>query len=122
MFTYNTLVSFLCGMIGMMPYYPAEEEDPNQSEWQLVVSFCCKGMIEGVILMLLLWLLIQVLFVSNLEGKLLDTPFSSLNSHTVDDQRDFLWQHISIYLFLLWVLLVLLVASPSSQLAAPICG
>ncbi|CAK6958783.1 synaptotagmin-5 isoform X1 [Scomber scombrus] len=54
-------------MIGMMPYYPAEEEDPNQSEWQLVVSFCCKGMIEGVILMLLLWLLIQVLFVSNLE-------------------------------------------------------
>lgn len=81
MFTYNMLVSFPCSMI--MPYYPAEEEDPNQSEWQLIISFCCKGMIEGVILLLLLWLLIQVLFVSNLEGKLLDMLFS-LNSHTVE--------------------------------------
>lgn len=66
----------------MMPYYP-EEEDPNQPEWQLVISFCCQGMIEGVIMLLLLWLLIQVLFVSNLEGKILDIHFPSLHTHTL---------------------------------------
>lgn len=51
----------------MMPR-PVEEDDPNQPEWQLVVSFCCKGMIEGIVLLLLLWLLIQVLFLKNIEG------------------------------------------------------
>ena len=50
-----------------MPCAP-EDEEPDHPVWQLVVSFCCKGMIEGIIVLLLLWLLIQVLFIKNLEG------------------------------------------------------
>ncbi|XP_067105551.1 rabphilin-3A [Osmerus mordax] len=47
---------------------PHQEEDyPGQPVWQSVFLFCCKGMIEGVILLLFLWLLLQVLFTKNLE-------------------------------------------------------
>ncbi|KAJ4922055.1 hypothetical protein JOQ06_021519, partial [Pogonophryne albipinna] len=50
----------------MMPR-PVSEDDPQQPEWQLVVSFFCNGMIEWILILLLLWLLIQVLFVTNYE-------------------------------------------------------
>lgn len=50
-----------------MPYH-LEEEDLNQPVWQSVLFFCCKGMIEGVVVLLFIWLLIQVLFTKNLEG------------------------------------------------------
>ena len=50
---------------------PHQEDDyTGQPVWQSVFFFCCKGMIEGVILLLFLWLLLQVLFTKNLEGEL----------------------------------------------------
>lgn len=44
-----------------------DEEPPSQPVWLSVLSFCSKGMIEGVTLLLFLWLLVQVLFSRNLE-------------------------------------------------------
>ncbi|CAB1331696.1 unnamed protein product, partial [Coregonus sp. 'balchen'] len=49
-----------------MPYH--DEEYPDQTLWQAVVLFCCKGMIEGIMVVLFFWLLIQVLFTKQLEG------------------------------------------------------
>lgn len=49
-----------------MPYH--DEEYPGQTLWQAVVLFCCKGMIEGIMVILFIWLLIQVLFTKQLEG------------------------------------------------------
>ncbi|XP_034144080.1 uncharacterized protein LOC117593342 [Esox lucius] len=49
-----------------MPY--SDEEYPSQSLAQSVVLFCCKGMIEGIMVILFLWLLLQVLFTKQLEG------------------------------------------------------
>ncbi|KAM6979598.1 uncharacterized protein FYW47_018750 [Aplochiton taeniatus] len=48
-----------------MPYQ--DEEYPDQPVWQSVLFFGCKGMIEGIMLLLFVWLLIQVLFMKNLE-------------------------------------------------------
>eukprot|EP00063_Salmo_salar_P050862 XP_014025697.1 PREDICTED: uncharacterized protein LOC106584707 isoform X2 [Salmo salar] len=48
-----------------MPYH--DEEYPGQTLWQAVVLFCCKGMIEGIMVILFIWLLIQVLFTKQLE-------------------------------------------------------
>ena len=49
---------------------PAEEEEEDgQTLWQSVLLFCCKGMIEGIIVILFFWLLIQVLFTKELESK-----------------------------------------------------
>ncbi|XP_063053865.1 uncharacterized protein syt18b [Engraulis encrasicolus] len=44
-----------------------EEEDDGLPLWQSVLLFCCKGMIEGIIVILFFWLLIQVLFTKELE-------------------------------------------------------
>ncbi|ROL43902.1 hypothetical protein DPX16_11934 [Anabarilius grahami] len=47
---------------------PTEEEDnPGQPVWQSVLLFGCKGMIEGIIVLLFFWLLVQVLFTKQLE-------------------------------------------------------
>lgn len=54
-----------------MPYY--DEEYPGQPLWQSVLLFCCKGMIEGIMVILFSWLLVQVLFTKQLEGKVLHT-------------------------------------------------
>lgn len=51
---------------GIMPYH--DEEYPGQPLWQSVVLFCCKGMIEGIMVILFFWLLVQVLFTKQLEG------------------------------------------------------
>ncbi|XP_067090266.1 uncharacterized protein [Osmerus mordax] len=48
-----------------MPYH--DEEYPGQSLCQSVVLFCCKGMIEVIMVLLFFWLLIQVLFTKQLE-------------------------------------------------------
>ncbi|XP_028304073.1 uncharacterized protein LOC114464214 [Gouania willdenowi] len=57
-----------------MPYH--DEEYPGQPLWQSVLLFCCKGMIEGIVVILFLWLLVQVLFTKQLE----DSSRSSLSS------------------------------------------
>ncbi|XP_026058660.1 uncharacterized protein syt18b [Carassius auratus] len=44
-----------------------EEEDNSQPVWQSVLLFSCKGMIEGIIVLLFLWLLVQVLFTKQHE-------------------------------------------------------
>ncbi|XP_036004108.1 uncharacterized protein syt18b isoform X1 [Fundulus heteroclitus] len=48
-----------------MPYQ--DDEYPGQPLWQSVLLFCCKGMIEGIIVVLFFWLLVQVLFTKQLE-------------------------------------------------------
>ncbi|KAK2842437.1 hypothetical protein Q5P01_012637 [Channa striata] len=48
-----------------MPYH--DEEYPGQPLWQSVLLFCCKGMIEGIMVILFSWLLVQVLFTKHLE-------------------------------------------------------
>lgn len=48
---------------------PTEEEEDGLPLCQSVVMFCCKGIIEGIIVVLFLWLLIQVLFTKQLEGE-----------------------------------------------------
>ncbi|XP_061078535.1 synaptotagmin 1-like [Conger conger] len=48
-----------------MPYQ--EEECPVQPLWQSVLLFCWKGMIEGIIILLFIWLLVQVLFTKHQE-------------------------------------------------------
>lgn len=45
-----------------------EEENSGEPVWQSVLMFSCKGMIEGIIVLLFLWLLVQVLFTKQLEG------------------------------------------------------
>ncbi|XP_016145829.1 uncharacterized protein [Sinocyclocheilus grahami] len=44
-----------------------EEENSGQPVWQSVLLFSCKGMIEGIIVLLFLWLLMQVLFTKQHE-------------------------------------------------------
>ncbi|XP_030621151.1 uncharacterized protein syt18b [Chanos chanos] len=44
-----------------------DEECPGQPVWHSVLLFCCKGMIEGIIVLLFIWLLVQVLFTKHLE-------------------------------------------------------
>lgn len=51
-----------------MPYQ--DEEYPGQPLWQSVMLFCCTGMIEGIMVILFFWLLVQVLFTKQLEGTL----------------------------------------------------
>lgn len=58
-----------------MPYH--DEEYPGQPLWQSVVLFCCKGMIEGIMVILFFWLLVQVLFTKQLEGKASNSVFMS---------------------------------------------
>jgi len=49
---------------------PGDEEDWGPPPtWQSVLSFFCKGVIEGVMLSLFLWLLILVLCSTSMEGK-----------------------------------------------------
>lgn len=48
-----------------MPYH--DEEYPGQPLWQSVLLFCCKGMIEGIMVVLFFWLLVQVMFTKQLE-------------------------------------------------------
>ncbi|KAJ8406584.1 hypothetical protein AAFF_G00301580 [Aldrovandia affinis] len=43
---------------------PHQEEEPL---WQSVLFFCCKGAIEGIVVLLFIWLLVQVLFPKHLE-------------------------------------------------------
>ncbi|XP_056135342.1 synaptotagmin-4 [Lampris incognitus] len=53
-----------------MPYLEEgkeEKEESSQPVWQSVISFFCKGVIEGVILLLFLWPLIQIILTKNLE-------------------------------------------------------
>ncbi|KAI4874957.1 hypothetical protein NFI96_032967, partial [Prochilodus magdalenae] len=46
----------------------SEDDDySGQPVWHSVLTFCCKGMIEGIIVVLFMWLLIQVLFTKHLE-------------------------------------------------------
>lgn len=54
-----------------MPYH--DEEYPGQPLWQSVLLFCCKGMIEGIMVLLFFWLLVQVLFTKQLEGEAQDS-------------------------------------------------
>lgn len=58
---------------GIMPYH--DEEYPGQPLWQSVVLFCCKGMIEGIMVLLFFWLLVQVLFTKQLEGMVCNSVF-----------------------------------------------
>ncbi|TRY90910.1 hypothetical protein DNTS_024686 [Danionella cerebrum] len=44
-----------------------KEENAGQPLWQSVMLFACKGMIEGIIVLLFFWLLVQVLFTKQLE-------------------------------------------------------
>ncbi|CAG08738.1 unnamed protein product, partial [Tetraodon nigroviridis] len=53
------------GAFGIMPYQ--DEEYPGQPLWQSVTLFFCKGMIEGIMVILFFWLLVQVLFTKQLE-------------------------------------------------------
>ncbi|XP_036391476.1 synaptotagmin-5-like [Megalops cyprinoides] len=48
-----------------------DEEYPEQPLWQSVLVFCCKGMIEGIVVLLFVWLLVQVLFTKDLEVHLI---------------------------------------------------
>ncbi|KAL6106551.1 uncharacterized protein ACO6RY_10400 [Pungitius sinensis] len=48
-----------------MPYH--DDEYPGQPLWQSVLLFCCKGMIEAIMVILFFWLLVQVLFTKQLE-------------------------------------------------------
>ncbi|CAK6961584.1 uncharacterized protein LOC128359370 [Scomber scombrus] len=48
-----------------MPYH--DEEYPGQPLWQSVLLFFCKGMIEGIMVILFFWLLVQVLFTKQVE-------------------------------------------------------
>ncbi|XP_029009277.1 uncharacterized protein syt18b [Betta splendens] len=48
-----------------MPHH--DDEYPDQPVWQSVLLFCCKGMIEGIMVILFFWLLVQVLFTKHLE-------------------------------------------------------
>ncbi|KAG9341924.1 hypothetical protein JZ751_018241 [Albula glossodonta] len=48
-----------------------DEDYPGQPLWQSVLLFYGKGMIEGIIVLLFVWLLVQVLFTKNLEVHLL---------------------------------------------------
>ncbi|KAK1157892.1 synaptotagmin-4, partial [Acipenser oxyrinchus oxyrinchus] len=48
-----------------VPYW--DPEYPGQSLCQSVFIFCCKGMIEGIIVLLFIWLLILVLLNKHLE-------------------------------------------------------
>ncbi len=49
---------------------PTEKEDNSeQPVWRSVLLFGCKGMIEGIIVLLFLWLLVLVLFTKQHEGK-----------------------------------------------------
>ncbi|XP_077425080.1 uncharacterized protein LOC144053979 [Vanacampus margaritifer] len=48
-----------------MPYH--DDEYPGQPLWQSVMLFCCKGMIEVIMVVLFFWLLVQVLFTKQLE-------------------------------------------------------
>ncbi|KAF7663764.1 hypothetical protein LDENG_00202210 [Lucifuga dentata] len=48
-----------------MPYH--DDEYPGQPLWQSVLLFCCKGVIEGIMVILFFWLLVQVLFTKQLE-------------------------------------------------------
>ncbi|XP_059402090.1 uncharacterized protein LOC132133306 [Carassius carassius] len=50
-----------------MPAEEEEEENSPQPVWQSILLFSCKGMIEGIIILLFLWLLLQVLFTKQLE-------------------------------------------------------
>lgn len=59
-------MDFLKSAAGTMPYH--DEEYPGQPLWQSVLLFCCKGMIEGIMVILFFWLLVQVLFTKQLEG------------------------------------------------------
>lgn len=58
-----------------MPYH--DEEYPGQPLWQSVVLFCCKGMIEGIMVILFFWLLVQVLFTKQLEGMVSNSVVTS---------------------------------------------
>lgn len=61
-----------CGMV--------EETDEQTSPWAVchsVVFFCSKGMIEGVVVFLFIWLLIQVLLNKHQEGA--DLPIIHLS-------------------------------------------
>lgn len=49
-----------------MPYH--DEEYPGQPLYQSVLLFCCKGMIEAIMVLLFFWLLVQVLFTKQIEG------------------------------------------------------
>ncbi|XP_017569115.1 uncharacterized protein syt18b [Pygocentrus nattereri] len=44
-----------------------DDDHSGQPVWHSVLIFCCKGMIEGIIVVLFMWLLIQVLFTKHLE-------------------------------------------------------
>ncbi|XP_028814943.1 uncharacterized protein LOC114767378 [Denticeps clupeoides] len=43
------------------------EDEDDCPLWQSVVLFCCKGVIECIIVLLFIWLLVQVLFTKQLE-------------------------------------------------------
>lgn len=45
-----------------------DEEHPGPPLWQSVTLLCCKGVIEGVMVILCFWFLVQVLFTKPLEG------------------------------------------------------
>lgn len=82
---------------------PAEEEEENSAQpvWQSILLFGCKGMIEGIIVLLFLWLLLQVLFTKQHEGTV-----SNLHAHlrcvcqasgrqVVHSVRDFRYKYCS---------------------------
>lgn len=67
---WNKHLKHLLHTPGTMPYH--DEEYPGQPLWQSVLLFCCKGMIEGIMVLLFFWLLVQVLFTKQLEGMTLN--------------------------------------------------
>lgn len=76
------LVDFLVGSTaGTMPYH--DEEYPGQPLWQSVLLFCCKGMIEGIMVILFFWLLVQVLFTKQLEGMVSESKTITTLPHAI---------------------------------------
>ncbi|XP_038129828.1 uncharacterized protein syt18b isoform X1 [Cyprinodon tularosa] len=62
---FKQALTYVMHIFGTMPYH--DEEYPGQPLWQSVLLFCCKGMIEGIMVVLFFWLLVQVLFTKQLE-------------------------------------------------------
>lgn len=54
----------------------SSDEEQKECVCVSVLLFACKGVIEGIIVLLFLWLLVQVLFTKQLEGMTKKTIYS----------------------------------------------
>ncbi|MEQ2193275.1 hypothetical protein XENOCAPTIV_029970 [Xenoophorus captivus] len=56
---FKKALTHLLHTFGTMPYH--DKEYPGQPLWQSVLLFCCKGVIEGIMVVLFFWLLVLLL-------------------------------------------------------------